>query len=192
MVESKLQVVLSETPPYVPRQFGRCAVIGNSGDLLKTRFGREIDTYDVVIRENGTPIENCTEYVSKKSSFRLLNRDLPKLLIKLYSKVAGIRENYSRVLATVCRVLSGIDVFLHSKIYLFSQALHFLITMEVLRITCCHVCSFAADSCSAFEDYVLRTPHVEAEGCGKIIHVAAHSIPRPNNAQDPSGNMWHL
>ena len=53
----KLSLVLPETPPYVPRQFGRCAVIGNSGDLLKTRFGKEIDSYDVVIRENGAPIE---------------------------------------------------------------------------------------------------------------------------------------
>ncbi|CAN1175110.1 Sialyltransferase-like protein 2 [Linum perenne] len=51
----KLKLVLPETPPYVPKQFNRCAVIGNSGDLLKTRFGKEIDGYDVVIRENGAP-----------------------------------------------------------------------------------------------------------------------------------------
>ena len=53
----KLSLVLPETPPYLPRQFDRCAVIGNSGDLLKTRFGKEIDSYDAVIRENGAPIE---------------------------------------------------------------------------------------------------------------------------------------
>jgi hypothetical protein len=53
----KLSLVLPETPPYVPRQFDRCAVIGNSGDLLKTKFGKEIDDYDVVIRENGAPIK---------------------------------------------------------------------------------------------------------------------------------------
>ena len=45
------------TPPYVPKQFDRCAVIGNSGDFLKTKFGKEIDDYDVVIRENGAPVE---------------------------------------------------------------------------------------------------------------------------------------
>jgi hypothetical protein len=45
------------TPPDVPKQFDRCAVIGNSGDLLKTKFGKEIDDYDVVIRENGAPVE---------------------------------------------------------------------------------------------------------------------------------------
>ncbi|KAK8604676.1 hypothetical protein V6N13_099607 [Hibiscus sabdariffa] len=79
----KLSLVLPETPPYVPRQFGRCAVMGNSGDLLKTRFGKEIDSYDVVIRENGAPIENYTEYVGKKSSFRLLNRGSAKALDKV-------------------------------------------------------------------------------------------------------------
>lgn len=55
----KLSLVLPETPPYFPRHFGRCAVIGNSGDLLKTKFGNEIDGYEVVIRENGAPIQVC-------------------------------------------------------------------------------------------------------------------------------------
>ena len=53
----KLSLVLPETPPYVPKQYGRCAVVGNSGDLLKTKFGKEIDGFDVVIRENGAPIQ---------------------------------------------------------------------------------------------------------------------------------------
>lgn len=53
----KLSLVLPETPPYVPKQYGRCAVVGNSGDLLKTKFGEEIDGFDVVIRENGAPIQ---------------------------------------------------------------------------------------------------------------------------------------
>lgn len=53
----KLSLVLPETPPYVPKQYGRCAVVGNSGDLLKTKFGKEIDSFDVVIRENGAPIQ---------------------------------------------------------------------------------------------------------------------------------------
>jgi Glycosyltransferase family 29 (sialyltransferase) len=53
----KLKLVLPEIPPYVTHQFGRCAVVGNSGDLLKTNFGEEIDKFDVVIRENGAPIQ---------------------------------------------------------------------------------------------------------------------------------------
>ncbi|PSR89426.1 Sialyltransferase-like protein [Actinidia chinensis var. chinensis] len=79
----KLSLVLPETPPYFPRQFGRCAVVGNSGDLLKTRFGKEIDGYDIVVRENGAPIQNYTDYVGRKSTFRLLNRGSAKALDKV-------------------------------------------------------------------------------------------------------------
>ncbi|KAJ7945648.1 sialyltransferase-like protein 2 [Quillaja saponaria] len=79
----KLSLVLPETPPYLPRQFGRCAVIGNSGDLLKTKFGKEIDGYDAVVRENGAPIQNYTDYVGRKSTFRLLNRGSAKALAKV-------------------------------------------------------------------------------------------------------------
>ncbi|GAV90165.1 Glyco_transf_29 domain-containing protein [Cephalotus follicularis] len=90
----KLSLVLPETPPYFPRQFGRCAVIGNSGDLLKTRFGREIDGYDAVVRENGAPIQNYSEYVGKKSTFRLLNRGSAKAL----DKVVELDETRQEVL----------------------------------------------------------------------------------------------
>ncbi|KAL5795354.1 hypothetical protein ACOSQ2_000174 [Xanthoceras sorbifolium] len=90
----KLSLVLPETPPYFPRQFGRCAVIGNSGDLLKTKFGKEIDSYDAVIRENGAPIQNYTEYVGKKSTFRLLNRGSAKAL----DKVVELDETRKEVL----------------------------------------------------------------------------------------------
>ncbi|KAL7114470.1 hypothetical protein ACP275_04G122900 [Erythranthe tilingii] len=86
---AKLSLVLPDRPPYTPRQFGRCAVIGNSGDLLKTKFGKEIDGYDAVIRENGAPIQNYTDHVGTKSTFRLLNRGSAKALDKvaeLYDK----------------------------------------------------------------------------------------------------------
>ncbi|CAI9113184.1 OLC1v1013749C1 [Oldenlandia corymbosa var. corymbosa] len=90
----KLSLVLPDRPPYVPRQFDRCAVIGNSGDLLKTRFGKEIDSYDVVVRENGAPIQNYTEYVGTKSTFRLLNRGSAKAL----DKVAELYDRGKEVL----------------------------------------------------------------------------------------------
>lgn len=59
----KLSLVLPDTSPYVPQQFGSCAVVGNSGDLLKTKFGDEIDSYDVVIRENGAPVQVFLRYL---------------------------------------------------------------------------------------------------------------------------------
>ncbi|KAK7358161.1 hypothetical protein VNO77_00084 [Canavalia gladiata] len=90
----KLSLVLPEIPPYFPKQFGRCAVIGNSGDLLKTKFGKEIDGYDVVIRENGAPTQSYTDYVGRKSTFRLLNRGSAKAL----DKVVELDEQRKEVL----------------------------------------------------------------------------------------------
>ncbi|KAI3860123.1 hypothetical protein MKW92_039315 [Papaver armeniacum] len=94
LCKEKLSLVLPERPPFVPRQIGRCAVVGNSGDLLKTKFGKEIDGYDAVIRENGAPIQNYTEYVGKKSTFRLLNRGSAKAL----DKVVELDESRKEVL----------------------------------------------------------------------------------------------
>ncbi|KAM3361975.1 hypothetical protein P3S68_016829 [Capsicum galapagoense] len=90
----KLSLVLPERPPLFPRQYGRCAVIGNSGDLLKTKFGDEIDSYEAVFRENGAPIQNYTEFVGSKSTFRLLNRVSAKVL----DKVAELYERGKEVL----------------------------------------------------------------------------------------------
>ncbi|XP_073034773.1 sialyltransferase-like protein 2 isoform X3 [Primulina eburnea] len=75
----KLALVLPDGPPYVPRKFGRCVVIGNYGDILKTKFGKEVDSYDAVLRENGAPIQ-----VQKvRSAFSIGAPQ--KLLIKLQS-----------------------------------------------------------------------------------------------------------
>ncbi|KAK9748266.1 hypothetical protein RND81_02G046400 [Saponaria officinalis] len=83
LCEEKLSLVLPHTPPYYPRQFHQCAVVGNSADLLKTKFGKEIDSYDAVFRQNGAPIQNYSEYVGSKSTFRLLNRGSAKALDKV-------------------------------------------------------------------------------------------------------------
>ncbi|PPD92966.1 hypothetical protein GOBAR_DD10102 [Gossypium barbadense] len=119
----KLSLVLPETPPYVPRQFGRCAVIGNSGDLLKTRFGKEIDSYDVVIRENGAPIENYTEYVGKKSSFRLLNRGSAKALDKVV-ELDETRQEVLIVKTTIHDIMNQmiLDIPIRNPVYLMLGA----------------------------------------------------------------------
>ena len=49
-------MILPAKPPFHPRQFHTCAVVGNSGDLLKTEFGKEIDGHDAVIRDNEAPV----------------------------------------------------------------------------------------------------------------------------------------
>ncbi|KAI9177777.1 hypothetical protein LWI28_019169 [Acer negundo] len=119
----KLSLVLPETPPYFPRQFGRCAVIGNSGDLLKTRFGKEIDSYDVVIRENGAPIQNYTEYVGKKSTFRLLNRGSAKALDKVV-ELDETRKEALLVKTTIHDIMSKMirEIPIKNPVYLMLGA----------------------------------------------------------------------
>ena len=55
-------MLLPATPPFHPRQFETCAVVGNSGDLLKTEFGKEIDSHDAVFRDNEAPVNQVNNY----------------------------------------------------------------------------------------------------------------------------------
>ncbi|CAN6451044.1 unnamed protein product [Victoria cruziana] len=119
----KLALVLPETPPFVPRHFGRCAVIGNSGDLLQTSFGEEIDGYDAVVRENGAPIENYTKYVGNKRTFRLLNRGSAKALDKV-AELDGTGKEVLIIKTTIHDIMSKMirEVPIQNPVYLMLGA----------------------------------------------------------------------
>ncbi|ONK81857.1 uncharacterized protein A4U43_C01F33580 [Asparagus officinalis] len=75
LCEEHLNMILPSKPPFHPRQFRTCAVVGNSGDLLKTEFGQEIDEHDAVFRDNEAPVnEKYAKYVGLKRDFRLVVR----------------------------------------------------------------------------------------------------------------------
>ncbi|XP_031481654.1 sialyltransferase-like protein 2 isoform X2 [Nymphaea colorata] len=119
----KLALVLPDIPPFIPRQFGRCAVIGNSGDLLQTSFGEEIDGYDAVVRENGAPIENYTKYVGNKRTFRLLNRGSAKALDKV-AELDGTGKEVLIIKTTIHDVMSKMirEVPIQNPVYLMLGA----------------------------------------------------------------------
>ena len=54
--------------------FDTCAVVGSSGDLLKSKYGAEIDAHSAVIRFNDAPTKGKEEYVGSKTTLRLQNR----------------------------------------------------------------------------------------------------------------------
>lgn len=56
LCEEHLDILLPAKPPFHPRQFRTCAVVGNSGDLLMTEFGKEIDSHEAVFRDNEAPV----------------------------------------------------------------------------------------------------------------------------------------
>ncbi|GMH24422.1 hypothetical protein Nepgr_026265 [Nepenthes gracilis] len=84
LCEEHLKVILPAKPPFHPLQFETCAVVGNSGDLLKTEFGEEIDSHDVVIRDNEAPVnEKYAKHVGRKRDFRLVVRGAARNMIKI-------------------------------------------------------------------------------------------------------------
>ncbi|KAF3455550.1 hypothetical protein FNV43_RR00181 [Rhamnella rubrinervis] len=52
LCEEHLNFILPTKPLFLLRLFLTCAIVENSRDLLKTQFGKEIDSHDVGIRDN--------------------------------------------------------------------------------------------------------------------------------------------
>ena len=50
-----------------------CAVVSNSGEVLRRKLGAEIDEHDAVFRINYPPTENFEEYVGSKTTVELVN-----------------------------------------------------------------------------------------------------------------------
>ncbi|OAY52553.1 sialyltransferase-like protein 1 [Manihot esculenta] len=84
LCEEHLNLILPAKPPFHPRQFHTCAVVGNSGDLLKTEFGEDIDGHDAVIRDNEAPVnEKYAKHVGLKRDFRLVVRGAARNMVKI-------------------------------------------------------------------------------------------------------------
>ncbi|XP_078479092.1 CMP-N-acetylneuraminate-beta-galactosamide-alpha-2,3-sialyltransferase 1-like [Lampetra planeri] len=58
--------------PDVPDRCGTCAVVGNSGGLRGSRYGRLIDAHDAVMRMNLGPTEGYEEDVGTKTTHRIM------------------------------------------------------------------------------------------------------------------------
>jgi len=72
------------------KQWGRCAVVGNSGHLLRTTYGTQIDGHDVVMRINQAPTKEYESFVGKRTTHRLLNR----LWTLAYADNKGLSATY--------------------------------------------------------------------------------------------------
>ena len=77
-VEAGLEVlnaVLPESDEVGALQLGSCAVVGNSGVLLNSSLGEEIDAHDSVIRFNAAPTKKFEQDVGRKTTIRIQNVD---------------------------------------------------------------------------------------------------------------------
>ncbi|XP_069481559.1 CMP-N-acetylneuraminate-poly-alpha-2,8-sialyltransferase isoform X3 [Ambystoma mexicanum] len=72
-ISHNLHSLLPEVSPMKSRRFKMCAVVGNSGILLDSECGKEIDSHDFVIRCNLAPVVEFADDVGTKSDFITMN-----------------------------------------------------------------------------------------------------------------------
>ncbi|EMP26083.1 CMP-N-acetylneuraminate-poly-alpha-2,8-sialyltransferase [Chelonia mydas] len=72
-ISQDLHSLLPEVSPMKNRRFKTCAVVGNSGILLDSECGKEIDSHDFVIRCNLAPVVEFAADVGTKSDFITMN-----------------------------------------------------------------------------------------------------------------------
>ncbi|XP_036699893.1 alpha-2,8-sialyltransferase 8B isoform X2 [Balaenoptera musculus] len=72
-VSQNLYELLPRTSPLKNKHFGTCAIVGNSGVLLNSGCGQEIDTHSFVIRCNLAPVQEYARDVGLKTDLVTMN-----------------------------------------------------------------------------------------------------------------------
>ncbi|CAN1295873.1 Sialyltransferase-like protein 1 [Linum perenne] len=117
LCEEHLNLILPSKPPFRPRQFRTCAVVGNSGDLLKTEFGEEIDGHDAVIRDNEAPVnQKYAKHVGLKRDFRLVVRGAAANMVKI---LEGSDDEVLIIKSVVHRDFNALIKTIPNPVYLF-------------------------------------------------------------------------
>ena len=82
----QLGEVLGETLPdeekRATKTHATCALVGNSGTLLKSQFGEEIDGHEAVMRVNFAPVKNFKKDVGMKTTYDFSNRENARRLVE--------------------------------------------------------------------------------------------------------------
>ncbi|XP_020586457.1 sialyltransferase-like protein 5 [Phalaenopsis equestris] len=117
LCEEHLNLILPLKPPFHPRQFRTCAVVGNSGDLLKTEFGQEIDEHDAVFRDNEAPVnEKYAKHVGLKRDFRLVVRGAARNMAAILN---GSSDEVLIIKSVTHRDFNAMIESLPNPVYLF-------------------------------------------------------------------------
>ncbi|KMT06849.1 hypothetical protein BVRB_6g151900 [Beta vulgaris subsp. vulgaris] len=117
LCDELLSPILPAKPPFHPRQFEKCAVVGNSGDLLLTEFGEEIDGHDAVIRDNEAPVnEKYAKHVGMKRTLRLGVRGTARNMIDI---LKGAPEEVFIIKSVTHRDFNEMIKSIPNPVYLF-------------------------------------------------------------------------
>ncbi|XP_063066153.1 CMP-N-acetylneuraminate-poly-alpha-2,8-sialyltransferase [Engraulis encrasicolus] len=88
-VSRTLHRLLPEVSPLKNRRFRTCAVVGNSGVLLGSGCGPEIDSHDFVIRCNLAPLVEFADDVGLRSDFTTMN---PSVIQRAYGGLLNVTD----------------------------------------------------------------------------------------------------
>ncbi|CAH1264739.1 ST8SIA4 [Branchiostoma lanceolatum] len=119
IISQELYHLVPESPPLLGKHFRSCAVVGNSGILLGSRCGRQIDSADFVFRCNLPFIEGFENDVGTKSNFTTMN---PSVLSHDYeiegdTTNAALRETFLKRLRLIQDQVLHIPAFVSPKGY---------------------------------------------------------------------------
>ena len=72
----------------IPKQ---CAIVGSSKSLLNTKLGKEIDSFDFIVRFNCAEIKNYEDYVGTKTNLMVVNN-------QHFVELETLKKNYKHTL----------------------------------------------------------------------------------------------
>lgn len=122
----------------VGRKYRSCAVVGNSGILLKTNLGKAIDSHEFVIRLNNARIGGFERFVGSKTSLSFINSNI----LHLCSRRGGC---FCHPYGETVPIMMYMSQPVHFLDYAFCNSSHkapLLITNPQLDILCARIVKY--------------------------------------------------
>ena len=122
------------------------AIVGSSKSILKKNFGKEIDTYQEVIRFNKSPVKNYEKFVGSKTTIRVVNnpvfecyqtwdnddpKDINFVRYLTNMKIAVISPH--KVKKKNVFIPSNQYFFLENKIFMYMSIFYFIFKIDILK-----------------------------------------------------------
>jgi len=70
----KLKLIFNFSNPFI-RKFKSCAIVGNSGILLRKQYGQLVDNHECIVRFNYAPTKEFEKHVGSKTNYRIMGRN---------------------------------------------------------------------------------------------------------------------
>lgn len=95
--------------PSSERPYASCAVVGNSGILLKSEHGNLIDSHEIVIRLNNARINGFQQHVGSKTSISFVNSNILHLCSRRLSCFCHPYSENVPIVMYMCQAVHFMD-----------------------------------------------------------------------------------